>query len=284
MERITKRNPFIAMALSIVLPGLGQVYNVQLKKGLICYLVFFLSDIIILATRLATHFYGTVALIGIPIFIRLFAVADAIVIAVKSRQARLKRYNRWYYYLLFLIVAAGMSLAIAVYIKPKSASVRAFKLPTAAMNPTLLVGDRIITELEPYKHERPKRGDIIVFKYPGDPERDFIKRIIAVEGDTIQSIDKVIFLNDAPLDEPYAIHRDSEIKPGGDDPRDNFGPYVIPDGTLFVMGDNRDETYDSRYWGYVRADEVIGKAIYIYWSWDAENESVRYERIGRTIE
>jgi signal peptidase I len=284
MERIKKRRPFAAALLSIISPGLGQIYNVQLKKGVIFYLVSTLSGIMIVATSLATSFYGGVALLIITILIYLYILADAIVIAVKSREARLKRYNRWYYYLLFFMVAAGISLAYSAYMAPKIYSIKAYSISTGGMMPTLLKGDHIITELNPYKKEQTQRGDIIVFKYPEDPERDFIKRIIGIGGDKIQSIDKVIYINGAPIDEPYTIYSDEQIKPGGIEPRDNFGPFVIPDDKLFVLGDNRDGSYDSRYWGYVGTDAVISKAIYIYWSWDDETGPDRLDRIGKIIE
>lgn len=130
---------------------------------------------------------------------------------------------------------------------------------------------------------KPQRGDIIVFKYPEDPTRDFIKRVIGIEGDVIESKDKTLLVNNHKLIESYAQHVDSVIKPSNMDRRDNFGPVTVPKDSVFVMGDNRDQSYDSRFWGFVDLSMVKGKAIVIYWSWDSDNTWVRFNRIGRLI-
>ncbi len=173
--------------------------------------------------------------------------------------------------------------------------VQAFKIPSGSMIPTLLIGDHILvnkfiygTKI-PFSDKRilifrkPQRGDIIVFKYPENPKKDFIKRVIAVEGDVIEERNKIIYINGTPIKEPYAYHHDRYIKSREFDPRDNFGPIVVPRGKVFVMGDNRDQSYDSRYWGFVDLKEVKGKAFIIYWSWDPD-DWVRFGRIGRLIQ
>jgi signal peptidase I len=160
---------------------------------------------------------------------------------------------------------------------------------------TLLIGDHILvnkfiygTKI-PFSDDRlliftkPKRGDIIVFKYPDGSDRDFIKRVIGVEGDIIESKNKTVFVNGKPLKEPYAQHTDNSFRIGGIEPMGNFGPYLVPKDKLFVMGDNRDQSYDSRYWGYVDTKEVKGKAFIIYWSWDSIEKFPRFGRIGNLI-
>jgi signal peptidase I len=178
--------------------------------------------------------------------------------------------------------------------------VQAFKIPSGSMIPTLLVGDHLLvnkfllgTPVDvPFTNinlfhlpgiRDPQRGDVIVFKYPEDPTRDFIKRVIGVGGDMVESRNKVVSVNGRKLVEPYVQHVDSGIKPGGIDPRDNFGPITVPKGDVFVMGDNRDESYDSRYWGFVDDNQIKGKAIIIYWSWDSNRHWVRFNRIGKLI-
>ena len=178
--------------------------------------------------------------------------------------------------------------------------IQAFKIPSGSMIPTLLVGDHLLvnkfllgTPVDiPFTNihlfhmpglRNPRRGDVIVFKYPDNPTRDFIKRVIGVGGDVVESRNKVIFVNGKKLVEPYVQHVDNTIKPGGIDPRDNFGPIQVPRGDVFVMGDNRDESYDSRYWGFVEDDQIKGKAIIIYWSWDKNKHWVRFNRIGEVI-
>jgi signal peptidase I len=188
-----------------------------------------------------------------------------------------------------IITALILALLIRTFV------VQAFKIPSGSMIPTLLIGDHILvnkfiygTEI-PFTDKRilifrkPERGDIIVFKYPENPKKDFIKRVVAVEGDVIEGRNKVVYVNGNPSKEPYARHYDRHIRPGGFDPRDNFGHIVIPKGKVFVMGDNRDQSYDSRYWGFVDLKDIKGEAFIIYWSWDPD-DWVRFGRIGRLIE
>ncbi len=190
-------------------------------------------------------------------------------------------------YLEAIVTALLIALVIRAYV------VQAFKIPSGSMIPTLLVGDHLLvnkfiygiklpfTDKRILVIKKPQRGDIIVFKYPEDPSRDFIKRVIAVEGDVVEEKNKVVYVNGQPLSEPYIQHTDRNRNPF--EPRDNFGPYIVPKNKLFVMGDNRDQSYDSRYWGYVDLKDVKGKALIIYWSWDGEKNMVRFKRIGRLI-
>ena len=129
----------------------------------------------------------------------------------------------------------------------------------------------------------PAKGEVIVFKYPEDPTRDFIKRVVAVEGDTVQMINKKLYVNGKPTNDSFTQHTDTSIHPGQLDPRDNCGPYLIPKNKLFVMGDNRDQSYDSRFWGYVDVQQVLGKAMIIYWSWDSDKSFPRFGRMGMLI-
>jgi signal peptidase I len=168
-----------------------------------------------------------------------------------------------------IVTALILALIIRTYV------IQAFKIPSGSMLQTLLIGDHILvnkfiygTKI-PFSDNRiivftkPKTGDIIVFKYPEDPKRDFIKRVVGVEGDIIESRNRKIFINGKPISEPYAKHADNSMTIGGIEPRDNFGPYLIPKNKVFVMGDNRDQSYDSRYWGYVDMKDIKGKAFII---------------------
>lgn len=187
-----------------------------------------------------------------------------------------------------IVTALVLALIIRAYI------VQAFKIPSGSMIPTLLIGDHILvnkfiygtkiplTDKKILVWRTPERGDIIVFKYPENPKKDFIKRVIATGGDVIEERDKIVYVNGKAVFEPYAYHVDRTIRSGGNDPRDNFGPIVVPKDKVFVMGDNRDQSYDSRYWGFVDMKDIRGKALLIYWSWDPDNW-VRLNRIGRLI-
>jgi signal peptidase I len=193
-----------------------------------------------------------------------------------------------------IVIAFLIAIVIRTFV------IQAFKIPSGSMIPTLLVGDHILvnkfllgTPVDiPFTNinlfhmpglRNPKRGDVIVFKYPEDPKRAFIKRVIGIGGDVVTEKDRNVYVNGRKLVEPYIQHVDNEIKSGQFDKRDNFGPIVVPKGSVFVMGDNRDQSYDSRYWGFVDDLEVKGKAIVIYWSWDSDKSWPRFNRIGKLI-
>lgn len=192
-------------------------------------------------------------------------------------------------YMKAIITALLLALLIRAYV------IQAFKIPSGSMIPTLHIGDHLLvnkfiygTQL-PFSETRyliinsPQRGDIIVFKYPEDKKRDFIKRVVGIEGDVIRSVNKVLFINGKPASEPYVQYTDNIVRLAISEPRDNFGPLIVPKNKLFVMGDNRDQSYDSRYWGFVDMGLVQGKALIIYWSWDKKDIMGGLKRIGKLI-
>lgn len=188
-----------------------------------------------------------------------------------------------------IIIAIFIALFIRTFI------VQAFKIPSGSMKPTLQIGDHILVNkfiygvkmpyfrnmLIPFRN--PKLGDIVVFIYPEDRSKDFIKRVVGISGDSIEIRNKTIYLNGLPFSDAYGVYVDNFIIPGSIQPRDNFGPITVPPESIFVMGDNRDQSYDSRFWGFVDLKDVMGKAFIIYWSWDREDHNVRWNRIGRIL-
>jgi signal peptidase I len=191
------------------------------------------------------------------------------------------------------IEAILLAIVIAFFIR--TFVIQAYKIPSGSMKPTLLIGDHILVSKFNYGIRvplvrstlipvgTPKRGDIVVFIYPEDRSKDFIKRLIGLPGDTIEIRNKNILLNGLPWSDTRGVYVDSLIIPGSVQPRDNFGPVTVPEDSLFVMGDNRDESYDSRFWGFVPMKDVLGKALIIYWSWNQENNGVRLGRIGSIL-
>ena len=185
-----------------------------------------------------------------------------------------------------LLIALILALVIRAFV------VQAFKIPSGSMLQTLQIGDHLLvnkflygvklpfTDTVVIPISNPERGDVMVFEFPEDPSKDFIKRLIGVPGDTIEIRDKTVFRNGEKLDEPYVRHTDSSITSS---PRDNFGPITVPEDSYFVMGDNRDESYDSRFWGFVERGKIKGKAWRIYWSWQGPT-NIRFERIGNQVE
>jgi signal peptidase I len=188
-----------------------------------------------------------------------------------------------------IIIALLLALFIRTFV------VQAFKIPSGSMLDTLLIGDHILVNKfiygvkNPLNGEtwiplkKPERKDIVVFKYPLNPGQDYIKRVIGVEGDRIEVKDKKVYLNGEALNENYTVFSDSKILPANLQPRDNMGPLTVPPDSLFVMGDNRDNSYDSRFWHFVDLKAVKGKAFILYWSWDKENFAVRWSRIGHLV-
>ncbi|MGE0451039.1 MAG: signal peptidase I [Vicinamibacterales bacterium] len=188
-----------------------------------------------------------------------------------------------------IVIAVVLALFIRTFV------VQAFKIPTGSMENNLLIGDHLLvnkfvfgpSESGVEQHLLPlgtiRRGDVVVFKYPEEPERDFIKRIIGLPGDTIELRRKKVYINGEPLDEPYvhfleppggatSVHEVTSV-----DVREEFGPVTVPADHYFAMGDNRDNSQDSRYWGFLPRDYVKGKALIIYWSYESAREDYETE-------
>ncbi len=191
--------------------------------------------------------------------------------------------------------ALGLALLLALFIR--SFVVQAFKIPSGSMLPTLEVGDHLLVSKFLYgirvplwgerlfDFKKPERGDVVVFVYPQDRSKDFIKRVQGLPGETIELRNKVLYVNGRRVDDPRAFYRPVALDGprGGRHPRDNFGPVVIPEGHVFVLGDNRDHSHDSRFWGTVPIKDILGKAFILYWSWNSEDFRPRWERIAMPV-
>lgn len=189
--------------------------------------------------------------------------------------------------------ALVVALALALFVR--SLVVQAFKIPSGSMLATLQIGDHLLINKLRYglhmpilggyivRYADPQPGDVVVFVYPVDPSKDFIKRVIAVGGELVEVRNKKVYVDGRPRDFPQAYFADGLDSIQETGPRDNYGPVKVPAGHLFMLGDNRDRSYDSRFWGFVDASEVEGKAILIYWSWDGRDRWVRWERMGELI-
>jgi len=197
-----------------------------------------------------------------------------------------------------MIVAVILALIIRTFL------FQAFKIPSGSMLDTLLIGDHLLVNKFIYgthipgldgkylKIRDPKRGDVIVFEFPGDKDksffqrRDFIKRVVGQPGDIIEVKSKQVYVNGKPFTLEQERHKDPETIPAVASPRDFTGPVKVPAGSYFVMGDNRDYSFDSRFWGYVPKSKIKGLAFIKYWSWDSKGDllhKIRFNRIGRPI-
>jgi len=191
-----------------------------------------------------------------------------------------------------IVIAVILALFVRTWV------VQAFKIPTGSMENNLLIGDHLLVNkfvfgptasgldraLLPVREVR--RGDIVVFKYPDEPERDFIKRVIGLPGDTLELRAKKVYVNGQPLDEPY-VHFLTPASEGGEvtsvDVRERYGPVTVPQDQYFVMGDNRDNSQDSRYWGFLPRNYIKGNALMIYWSYESGRDDYVDDGIGATI-
>ena len=227
----------------------------------------------------------------------------------------------------------SLGVALILFLLIRTFIVQAFKIPTGSMEKTLLVGDFLLVnklaygattphklpfldvELPDYHlpgYESPQRGDIVVFEYPLDRSLDYVKRCVAVAGDTVEMRDKVLYVNHLPQNEIFTQHLDNHIQRGENRPfdssqfswqyeflidqakrqykghyqptRDTFGPLVVPPGRYFCLGDNRDHSSDSRYWGFVDRDLIKGRPMVLYFSWDQDHWLPRFNRIGHIIQ
>lgn len=197
------------------------------------------------------------------------------------------------------IEAFAIALLLALFIR--TFVVQAFKIPSGSMLPTLQIGDHLLVSKFTYGVKipfsgatlvplgSPERYDIVVFKYPMKRSVDYIKRVIGLPGDTLEIVDKQVFINGKAIEDPHARFTSRTILPGS--PRDNLSPVAIPEGKVFVMGDNRDNSHDSRFWGLVDQKDILGRAFIIYWSWDIKEpllsldrfSSVRWNRLADII-
>ncbi len=217
----------------------------------------------------------------------------------------------------------GRSILIAfvLFLVVRSVGVEAFKIPTSSMESTLQVGDFLIvnkaaygaripgTDLHLPAFREPRRSDVVVFHPPHEPDRNYVKRVVGIPGDTLQMRDKQLIVNGTEVDEPWAIHIDRDhdaVHPGMrwqrnhliaggpsvdyEPSRDTWGPIVVPEARYFVLGDNRDNSEDSRYWGWVDRDQIRGRPWFVYYSWDRGEArehgwlgGVRWWRIGQGV-
>jgi len=248
-----------------------------------------LSQSINLFALLADLIYFLVLLIN-SIYGLLFTVLIAILwfrYPIDSEVEPLVSIRREYFE--SIMIAVLLAVAIRTY------GIQAFKIPSGSMEDTLLIGDHLLVNKFLYGQKfpiiegrhlivrDPKRGDVIVFEYPEDPSKDFIKRLIGTPGDVIEEKDKKVYVNGQPYVNPHEVHKEKDLFPRELNPRDNFGPVKVPEGSYFVMGDNRDRSYDSRFWGFVKNSKIKGPAIIKYWSWDSTTSRVRWGSIGRPI-
>lgn len=300
VKKSIKRRWWIAGLFSYLVPGLGQVYNGQATKGLFFNFLFTLWGGVVFSfifhmmkqsiSRINIAFLFIIMLISVA------AHLCIIIEAIKTSQKRkmengLKPYNRWIIYL--VVVAVSLTVDYSLSNAVKENIIKPFCIPTGSMEPTLLAGDYLLSNQLYFSTHNPARGEVVIMRYPRNEKIVYIKRIIGMPGDTLEIINKKVYINHHEIDEPYIRAMDPEVQFQISVRRDNYGPVIIPSDEYFVMGDYRDNSLDSRAWGTVKRHQIIGKPVFIYWSWDGTVPawnifrkwvSIRLGRIGHIIE
>jgi signal peptidase I len=258
--------------LSLITPGLGQLYNAQHGKAALFYACALLFYPTISLSSIMLHFNGMLLLLVLVICFLALMLFDAAYSAYRLQRVKLRIYHRSEVYLGILLIhlfAVAPLMESVLFPRP----IKAYKISSAAMEPAVEEGDRIIASLRHYAAYSPRRGDIVVFTFPKDPSKDFIKRIIGLPGEEIEIQEGKVRINRQVFPYPWRTHP----VPVNVREQETFGPVIIPAGKYFVMGDNREHSYDSHSWGLVDASHIKGKALYIYWARDKA-------RIGKEIQ
>lgn len=293
------RRPWLAFGMSMVCPGLGQLYN---GNGILALTAFPVGIIFALTTTF--YFFGDLKMLLQALCISL--VIDFVYAVHAYREAKrlgavnLKPFQRWWLYLGFLVVSYGIPDG---YGKIYPSRFLSFQIPSESMLPNLLVGDRLVADGWAYWGKDPARGDIVVFDYPKDTSIKYVKRLVALPGETVEMREGEIYVNGARMEQrrngavkvssegwsreefleklgekEHSMYRTQPAAPG------DFAPVVVPEGKFFVMGDNRDRSSDSRVWGFVSREHLIGRMAYVFFSWDTNESRIRTERIGLKVE
>ncbi len=292
-----RRYPWLAVLLSIAATGLGHIYSGHLTKGLVLFFVGFAFAPLIVMT--ANHATSTTVLVMILfsvlliVLVYIYAVVDSYRSAKRAMHYQPKSYNQWPVYLLFILVSLTYPTSLSATIRDQVW--QAFKIPSASMAPSVLPGDYIFLNKAIYNLKSISRGDIVVFIYPDDRRKFFIKRVVALPGDTVGIRNSVVWVNNKPLlqdsiaqppETNFALGQNTRIVDetngtakypiliNGDQP-ENMAEITVPHGHCFVMGDNRPESKDSRHIGTIPLADVKGRLGYIYWP------AVSWKRFGK---
>jgi signal peptidase I len=300
-EKNAPRHPILAMLLSLPATGLGHIYCGDLTKGLILFFASFaFAPIIVVSAKSAASTVSliiVIASIALLIFIFFYALVDAYRLGrIRSTHYRLKEYNRWPIYILFIIVSMSYPTNLAHSIR--SHLLEAFKIPSTSMAPNILPGDYLFLNKVVYKTKAPQCGEVVIFIYPDDRHKHFIKRIVALPGETVEIKNGHVIINDQPLtyeavktpiqtatgqtpsavtliehnsDVHYRIMTLNDDETGG-----NMAKITVPHGYCFVLGDNRSESKDSRHFGPIPLADVLGRVDYIYWPAQSWSRFGRY--------
>lgn len=276
-EKPVKRRPVVAAVLALLGPGLGYLYNGKLSHAVVSVLVFLgFSNVFFVQLVSETTAQSSMRLfLGFGLVVYVLHALLAWHAACKQGENFVRRrFNRWYYYVIWWLAVVVLILATA----PQFGNYRIFQSPSQSMETTLRWNERFVANMDAYRQYGPARSDVVIFICPCDSATLYLKRCLAVPGDTVEIIDKKFYVDGEAVEEPSGLQFIDTTSTGelrihprpsdGVDSRDNYGPYEVPPGQYFLVGDNRDNSYDSRFFGFVPKDMILGKAIRIWYSDD----------------
>lgn len=274
--RPSRPRPWIAALLSLVAPGAGHLYAGRVVKGLAFWVAGSAVLWLVLFGGVASTFTGVVLLLVAALTYWIGLAVSAALDARRADAARLGR-GRW------IAVAGLLAVQVALGALPIRSwlPVRSFRIPSASMAPALQIGDRLMADMRTWNRREPRRGDLVIHRGAGGGSL-WVRRVIGLPGETVEIRDQRVYVEGEPIDDPWAVHSnsgtflDSPVLPPPAQARDQFGPLVVPEGALFLLGDNRDNSNDSRFQGPIDRSLMVGRPLYIYWSPERD-------RIGRSL-
>ncbi|MBK7141658.1 MAG: signal peptidase I [bacterium] len=274
--QVAKPKAWLAGLLAVLVPGLGHLYLGLYKQAAVVWIsVVLLLNLAILL--LASVNWGVFGPLLVAVLILLLWIIPLVHVIIRARQISILQlpFNS----AIFIIIVVAW-VFLAPFAVPLGTKYHAYTVPASSMEDALQVGDRFLADQSYYLTKTPQRGDVIVFVWPGDNVTKFVKRCVGLPGDTVSMVDKQLFINGRPEVTAATVkHVDANTQksPDGIKPtRDNMEPFIIPDGYYYFLGDNRDNSSDSRFWGPVSSELILGKAVRIYWS-------SNFERIGMPV-
>jgi len=268
-----------AALLSIFMPGLGHIYNGQTKRGLLIWL---LMVPVHSASLLLTVRFSFIGFLAIILLYHLAVIANSILVARRNSECYApNKFNKWYAYIGIYVLAAVLSSVILLYARVNIA--QAYKVVSSGMEDTILKGDHVLVD-KTVDTKKIIRGNIVIFEHPEDANKSNISRVIGLPGDVIEGKAKKIYINGKLYKPDFEIHKEEEFIPSTFNPRDSFGPITVPENSYFMMGDNRDRSYDSRFFRFITREKIMGMVKLIYWSWDVDKLRPRMQRIGQKFQ
>ncbi|MDH4228464.1 MAG: signal peptidase I [Nitrospirota bacterium] len=278
-SKIKRRNPWLAALLAASWIGMGHLYSGRPRAAIALVVI---PDLILPGLLVVWMLLNGPPVPALSLYLGLWGVVwlGQTVWAVRiARQAGdgypLQRCNRLVVYAGFVLLTTLANVGIG---EAQRLVFQTHSIPGDSMSPTLEAGERVLVTIRATRDRAPQRGDIVVFAYPGEPHRLLVKRVIGLPGDHIEIVDKSVYLNGKPTTVPLAWHSDPTTYPAGANPRDNMSGITVPRGHYFVLGDNRDQSLDSRFFGFVPQTDMQGRARLIFWSFS--DWEVRWERMG----